>query len=605
MNVAATTLKLRIMQTKHLPGKHNQQDHGRKSASLIIGEPPDKVVKRLAKLGYVKHKNPVDASTPAEKFLQSALRRSELIVTPTRSITGEYGSFVVHDVGGTPAGQGFGRYAIIVDLKRGKQYYAVISGSSRTGDYGAALVNILMEKDGLDDTDISAPNVLGKEKHLAGKHDQKTHGHPTAGSKSDAEDFVQESAIKETYYHGAKRDVAKDALRVSHPEETAAVFGRGVYLTSDKRETKQYGQHQYAVKVNAKNPLKVPTDASTYQMVLAEMSEGERDTYKKKLDAYNKAVKRASEKSGDFSGDTVKTEVAKKLGYDALLVYHPKRKWLVVPDPSQLLVIEKHLPGRHEQKDHGRPGSRQASKNEKRVEHLSSKYGSVGAAKRKRRAIIEGNKKLDVVLQDISSGNYGKTKVLIAALDGDKIAIEKIGGLEDFEQVREIDEYILRTKYPNGVVPVFRGVTSIQGIFDTDTLSEGKSIKIGDGDYWSISDKRASHYAAGASYMGKDPRMGKGVVFSTGVPIENVLWRPTEHNHEIVSFRLPKKAKINQVMKTLYYDNRDYFQGNFVSESVYTDWANRQINRRTKEFEPETDWRRGVVGKVTFVSLGF
>ena len=183
-------------------------------------------------------------------------------------------------------------------------------------------------------------------KHLPTKHDQKTHGHPVTGSKDEAEEFVKDSAIKETYYHGAKYSDEQMALRVSHPEETAAVWGRGVYLTSDPKETKQYGSNKFAVKVKAKNPLFLPTDASTFQKLMEEIPASQHKEVEKRIRGYNDAVKKRA--SSSSLGDEVKMEVAKKLGYDDIVVLNPNNKWLIVPDPAQVMVIKSDSEGRNE-----------------------------------------------------------------------------------------------------------------------------------------------------------------------------------------------------------------------------------------------------------------
>lgn len=307
---------------KHLPGQHDQQSHAGDNVDLTFFNRESR--KWLSGSDYESKVNAYDYAQRdfpgVGDYLRATYLKSKGDVKAYRvGIVGSgVTSYFINRVAADHYAQRFGVNTVREVLL---DYSHVVPTGSGAGEIWADEEAII-------------------EKHLPGRHDQKTHGHSTTGDVSDANAWVADSVVKDTFYHGAKFANADEALRVSHPEETTAVFGRGVYLTDDVGETKQYGANQFAVKVKAKNPLHLPTEASTFKTYISSLPAVARPKAEKDIRDYNALVQRMADKTKSSSPDAFKMEAARKLGYDAIIVYQPKRRWLVVPDPSQILVMK-------------------------------------------------------------------------------------------------------------------------------------------------------------------------------------------------------------------------------------------------------------------------
>jgi hypothetical protein len=78
-------------------------------------------------------------------------------------------------------------------------------------------------------------------KHLAGQHDQSTHGHG--------------GTIK--VYHGTNADF--DRFEMS-PAVSGNEMGQGIYFTTDKNRAKNYGSKVHEVEVSVNNPVDINSE---------------------------------------------------------------------------------------------------------------------------------------------------------------------------------------------------------------------------------------------------------------------------------------------------------------------------------------------------------
>ncbi len=185
--------------------------------------------------------------------------------------------------------------------------------------------------------------------HLPGKHNQQAHGRGGSGGalhRVEAEAWAADSTLPGPFYHGTTSGSARDAILASgfSDAETPRVgnpLGAGVYVTRNRRMALGYAKDDESKVIEAR--VKVSRVASQADMM-----------------ALNFRSRPADQDVGDFVTEQLRARGFEAVDYELLgevVVFSAAALRPVVPDVLASAVVAFHLPGKHNQRSHGRGGS--------------------------------------------------------------------------------------------------------------------------------------------------------------------------------------------------------------------------------------------------------
>jgi hypothetical protein len=141
-------------------------------------------------------------------------------------------------------------------------------------------------------------------------------------SKKEIDDFVKDSKVKETVYHGTNENFDKFDKRKIGSHTDLGMLGKGFYFSKNKRTAESYGDKIISVRLNIRKPLYISKYKTT-----KELSEhlGIDESI---LTIGGTGIKALQPYTGVFS-DSIKNK-----GYDGVITNFE----IVVFSPNQILI---------------------------------------------------------------------------------------------------------------------------------------------------------------------------------------------------------------------------------------------------------------------------